>query len=691
VWQLVAELAGGADRRCASRQMNSVASTFESSELQRGRSGSVQPGCEANGNLRNHIFARSRRRAKAKRVKKEKSTTIEVQPKGHWGEVQDNRTELDGPSIEHIDPQLAEKLAEDRAIFGQAVDADYQAQIEAGRRAGIESDWIVAPGVMWRGVWDALQAFILIWLAISVPIRVGFDEQATGGLYVWSLCMDLYFWIDIALNFFFAYEDGEGNIVGDFKRIRRAYLSSWFAIDVLASLPIDMAMKLHSETFLCSINANCPVFVSVKGSSGQMVRLVKLVRMFKLVKMLRLVRLKRLLDRYQDDLFEWMGCINVCKLFTMLLFVGHLLGCFFFFFSGPEWRSFDEIERIDPTECLNPNESPPSCELKPSTLSPWLDSNFPNGAKAHSTLDKYVTAQYWAITTMTTVGYGDISASTMAERSFAIIGMLVGGFAFSGIIGAITALLHTTDPSKAEASHKLNLVTAWVRDSDLPRELRMRVMAFFRRQDVKAYIERDFLKEMPFEEREDILDFCYHKTLKMLPLFGTADEVFLMNVMETVNPVSMPMGAMVIHKGERNKSFYILQKGVVEIDRDDNADTVDQVLGAPSFFGEGALLGEAVCNDNFRAATNLMLLEASIDDMARVMDRFPDMERELRAIWNKRRENGILSTDISLAAVNNLDNVLQVQVSCALDRRHRLESIDLQLQKAMSLVAATTS
>lgn len=39
---------------------------------------------------------------------------------------------------------------------------------------------------------------------------------------------------------------------------------------------------------------------------------------------------------------------------------------------------------------------------------------------------------YWAFTTLATVGYGDISATTVAERIYAIFAQIVGGFVFSG-------------------------------------------------------------------------------------------------------------------------------------------------------------------------------------------------------------------------------------------------------------------
>jgi hypothetical protein len=46
----------------------------------------------------------------------------------------------------------------------------------------------------------------------------------------------------------------------------------------------------------------------------------------------------RLLDRYQDDLFHLFHLLSVVKLAVILLYLGHIFGCFFYFFSGKEVR-----------------------------------------------------------------------------------------------------------------------------------------------------------------------------------------------------------------------------------------------------------------------------------------------------------------------------------------------------------------
>ena len=57
----------------------------------------------------------------------------------------------------------------------------------------------------------------------------------------------------------------------------------------------------------------------------------------------------------------------------------------------------------------------------------------------------YLTSMYWAMSTMSTVGYGDISAETDMERIFSILWMIYGIGFFSVVIGSIESFLASND------------------------------------------------------------------------------------------------------------------------------------------------------------------------------------------------------------------------------------------------------
>lgn len=131
-------------------------------------------------------------------------------------------------------------------------------------------------------------------------------------------------------------------VVYDPKHIVRHYLKTWFFFDLLAQMPVDTILRAVDGTFDCSLKAGgCATSSSTQPS---LFRLFKLLRLARLVKLLRLIRVTRLFERYQDDLFKFIPLLSIAKLFVGLIFIGHVVGSFFYFFSQPEWMSETEIE-----------------------------------------------------------------------------------------------------------------------------------------------------------------------------------------------------------------------------------------------------------------------------------------------------------------------------------------------------------
>ena len=65
----------------------------------------------------------------------------------------------------------------------------------------------------------------------------------------------------------------------------------------------------------------------------------------------------------------------------------------------------------------------------------------------YNKFDLYVTSIYYVVTTMLTVGYGDISGGTAMERIFCIMLMITGVLSFNLISGALGALITNYDSS----------------------------------------------------------------------------------------------------------------------------------------------------------------------------------------------------------------------------------------------------
>ena len=70
----------------------------------------------------------------------------------------------------------------------------------------------------------------------------------------------------------------------------------------------------------------------------------------------------------------------------------------------------------------------------------------------------YTTAVYFCITTITTVGYGDITGNTTGERIFCILLMLLGVIAFSFATGSLSSILSQYDSAQKKFKQDMKLL-----------------------------------------------------------------------------------------------------------------------------------------------------------------------------------------------------------------------------------------
>jgi len=439
------------------------------------------------------------------------------------------------------------------------------------------------PNAPWRKVWDFVQCPVLLFVSIVVPIRIGFTIDAKGGWFAADFLIDVYFWVDIFLNFVTGYEDDDGIQVMNLRKISSMYFRSWFWVDIVASLPIDLAIKLSTGTFECTLLDNCPSEDSA-ANSANLLKLFRILRLTRLVKLLRLARIGRILEKYQDDLFYIEPVIAVSKFILVLMFLGHLFGCFFYYFSTKQFRNMNEKNIIADDEGLAAQPwilaefgsewdsvHVPECVGQTTCVHCPASARFDgqNCVNLYEFKDRYIASLYWAFTTMTTVGYGDISASTNAERLSAVVGMILGGVVFSAIIGNMTATMSRRNLNQVAYRKKIDSVSLFLREAALPKKLRDKVLVFFRTQAVKSYDTRHLLELLPFNLRINVVQEIYGSIIARVPFLDADNEMLIADVCVRLQHLNANAGVSIYQKEETSGELYIIYHGTVEMWEDE--------------------------------------------------------------------------------------------------------------------------
>ena len=178
----------------------------------------------------------------------------------------------------------------------------------------------------------------------------------------------------------------------------------------------------------------------------------------------------------------------------------------------------------------------------------------------------YLAAVYWAFSTLTTVGYGDISAYTGAERIVAIIWMCFGVAFYSFTIGNLTSLVSQIDTREKALVHKLYYIDSFAAEAQLPREMRQRlrkVLEYNNSQISFKTVEcqREIFDELPLKLRCEVALEMHHGALRTITFFQDKDPTFIVAIVPLLKPFQARNTETLFEEGDPPSEAYFIIKG----------------------------------------------------------------------------------------------------------------------------------
>jgi hypothetical protein len=98
---------------------------------------------------------------------------------------------------------------------------------------------------------------------------------------------------------------------------------------------------------------------------------------------------------------------------------------------------------------------------------------------ANPALHPYHEGLYWSITTLTTVGYGDVVPERAGEVAYAMVVMGLGAAMYGYVIGNVASLLANIDVRRSQHLGRMETVNHFMRDRQVPRDLQGRVRDYY--------------------------------------------------------------------------------------------------------------------------------------------------------------------------------------------------------------------
>lgn len=395
--------------------------------------------------------------------------------------------------------------------------------------------------------WDSLMIALLLYTAIFTPYEVAFLETELNWLFIWNRFVDLSFTIDIVINFFLIVQSKEtGEPVADLPSIALVYLQGWFTVDLVSVFPFDVISIITTGSHPDA------------GESLSSLKILRIVRLARLIKLLRILRASRLLNRYESSLglsFSW---ISISKCSIGMLVIAHWLACAFHLVPGFL-------------------ESPPDEN--------WI---FVKGIQDEGPMSRYLYSLYWSITTVTTVGYGDITPQSDLEVFWCTVFMTIGGIFYAYVMGNICGIVSTLDEAGNLYKRTMDVLNLYMDDVKLPYAERMQLREYFMHcrglQRSKFY--KEVLAQMSPGLQGKFAIHCYgswiNRVYFLRALSENREETFVQRIALALEMEAYPPSEAIITTGESTTRMYIIKRGICA--------RLGRVLTKGSCFGEDVIL-----------------------------------------------------------------------------------------------------
>ena len=104
----------------------------------------------------------------------------------------------------------------------------------------------IQPKATWKQIWDIALLILVIFSAIYIPLQLALPDM--GGIpNVLQVIFDFTFLVDFGFCFRTGYIRADNEVEMDQAKIVTHYVGSWFAIDLLASFPLDYILILFNS------------------------------------------------------------------------------------------------------------------------------------------------------------------------------------------------------------------------------------------------------------------------------------------------------------------------------------------------------------------------------------------------------------------------------------------------------------
>ena len=342
---------------------------------------------------------------------------------------------------------------------------------------------------------------------------------------------DIIYLADFIISFFRGYYNFEMNIIRNNKEILMNYLSHHFITDLLESIPIFSIIRKFMKSNNIVYSYECTNTLKF------IVTFSLFIKPFKVFKIIGKKQNKALEDFYSyiSENYYLEKLIKFIIYFFIFFSFMHLFVCLHLFLSLQSY----------------PN---------------WvIHINLING----TFFEKYIASFYFMVTTMTTVGYGDIVCISIIERIYHIILLVIGTLLYTFLVSKIGNYLRDESHEQIKLNKDLNILeNIRVTHPSMPFQLYSKIKShllsiFNKRKKVGISL---LINGVPDAIKNDLLLKIYSNVINGFIIFKNVNNSnFVLQVLTSFIPITSKKEEIIILEGELIQNVIFVKDGTLSI------------------------------------------------------------------------------------------------------------------------------
>ena len=248
----------------------------------------------------------------------------------------------------------------------------------------------------------------------------------------------------------------------------------------------------------------------------------------------------------------------------------------------------------------------------------------------------YNKAIYWLITTIATVGYGDITPHDNIGRVYAMFMMIMGATIWGILIASASRMMLASDRRKEKKKEKMEALQSFFNHYDIPKNLQQQVVGFYNHilSQKISEDEHAVMSELPSALQSELQIYMNLKPIERVSLFQGCSIQCLSAAAKKLEQVFYSPGDPIVRKGEVGLEMFLIGHGQVTVH---DGETFITSLGDGQCFGELALIGEGIRGADITALSYCDVFKLSKERFDELFKNHAELRTNIERIVSDRR------------------------------------------------------